>query len=94
MLSEAKHLQYLLEHKQIQILRSAQDDNRGDLSRSLSEHAVKFAFTLSCLKRWSPPLISGGCAEVSEPAQRGGGPRLREGSRVQRPEPGTKRRKR
>ena len=94
MLSGAKHLQYLLEHKQMQILRSAQDDNPGDLFRSLSEHAVNFAYTLSCLKRWSLPSISGGRAEVSEPAQRGGGPRLREGSRVQRPGPGTTRRKR
>jgi len=29
MLSGAKHLQYFFENKQIQILRSAQDDSRG-----------------------------------------------------------------
>jgi hypothetical protein len=35
MLSEAKHLKYLLETKQMQILRFAQDDSPGEFSRSL-----------------------------------------------------------
>jgi len=35
MLSAAKHLQYLLENKQMQILRSAQDDSQGDFFRNL-----------------------------------------------------------
>jgi len=34
MLSEAKHLQYLRENKQMQILRFAQDDSRPDFFRS------------------------------------------------------------
>jgi len=32
MLSEAQHLRYLVENKQIQILRCAQDDSRGTSS--------------------------------------------------------------
>jgi len=36
-LSSAKHPQYLLENKQIKILRSAQDDSPGDFYRSLLE---------------------------------------------------------
>ncbi len=32
MLSGAKHLQYFLENKQMQILRSAQDDSQGAFS--------------------------------------------------------------
>jgi len=32
MLSEAKHLQYLVENMQMQILRCDQDDSRGDFS--------------------------------------------------------------
>jgi hypothetical protein len=35
MLSGAKHLQYLLENKQMQILRFAQDDSGADFSPSL-----------------------------------------------------------
>ena len=35
MLSGAKHLQYLLHNKQMQILRFAQDDSRGHFFRSL-----------------------------------------------------------
>ena len=35
MLSAAKHLQYLLENKQMQILRFARDDRQGDFFRSL-----------------------------------------------------------
>ena len=35
MLSGAKHLQFRLENKQMQILRSAQDDRQGDFFRSL-----------------------------------------------------------
>ena len=35
MLSGAKHLQFLLENRQMQILRFAQDDRRGDFFRSL-----------------------------------------------------------
>ncbi len=35
MLSGAKHLQCLLENKQMQILRCAQDDRPGDFFRSL-----------------------------------------------------------
>jgi hypothetical protein len=35
MLSGAKHLQYLPENNQMQILRSAQDDSPGDFFRSL-----------------------------------------------------------
>jgi len=39
MLSEAKHLQYLLEDKPKQILRSAQDDSPVGFIRSLPERA-------------------------------------------------------
>ncbi len=35
MLSGAKHLQYLFQNKEMQILRSAQDDSSGDLSLDL-----------------------------------------------------------
>jgi len=34
-LSGAKHLQYLVENKQMQILRFPQDDSRGEFFRSL-----------------------------------------------------------
>ena len=49
MLSAAKHLQYLLKNKQMQILRSAQDDSRGDFFRSvlrLLRLAIGLAFLL------------------------------------------------
>ncbi len=35
MLSGAKHLQYLFQNKEMQILRSAQDDSSGDLCLDL-----------------------------------------------------------
>jgi len=35
MLSGAKHLHYLLENQQMQILRCAQDDSHGDVVRSV-----------------------------------------------------------
>jgi len=40
MLSEAKHLQYLLKNKQMQILRFAQDDSGADFFRSLFRPAL------------------------------------------------------
>ena len=38
MLSGAKHLQYPLEHNQMQILRSAQDDSQGAFSAACTAH--------------------------------------------------------
>jgi hypothetical protein len=38
MLSGAKHLQYALEHNQMQILRSAQDDSQGAFSAACTAH--------------------------------------------------------
>jgi len=35
MLSEAKHLQYVVENKQMRILRCAQDDSLGEFFRNL-----------------------------------------------------------
>jgi hypothetical protein len=35
MLSDAKHLHFLVENKRLQILRHAQDDSRGGFFRSL-----------------------------------------------------------
>ena len=45
MLSEAKHLQYLLENDQMQILRFAQDDSPRDFLRSLPDFRLS---TLDC----------------------------------------------
>ncbi|SPE22148.1 hypothetical protein SBA2_10086 [Acidobacteriia bacterium SbA2] len=41
MLSGAKHLQYILEKKQMQILRFARDDRPGDFFRSLIYAAIE-----------------------------------------------------
>ena len=46
MLSAAKHLQYLLENKPMQILRFAQDDSIDEFSRSLFSPAETAAPTL------------------------------------------------
>jgi hypothetical protein len=49
MLSGAKHLHYLLENKQMQMLRSAQDGSLGDFFHSLLEFKSGCEATEGCI---------------------------------------------